>query len=90
MKRTTKDQVLERLLKPVISSLNDEAARKLIGLRADATSQARAEELATKCNEGELTPAERAEYETYVLAGEFLAILQAQARLLLSRNGRLA
>ena len=37
---------------------------------------------------GELTPEERHEYETYVLAGEFIAILQAQARILLARRGQ--
>jgi hypothetical protein len=43
--------------------------------------------LARKCNEGELTPTERSEYETYVMAGDIVAILQAQARLLLARRG---
>ena len=43
------------------------------------------EELAAKCNEGSLTPAERDEYEAYVQAGEMIAILQAKARLHLKR-----
>ncbi|MBI3462508.1 MAG: hypothetical protein HY000_05525 [Planctomycetes bacterium] len=90
MPKTANGRVLERLLEPVSSSLNEEAARKLIGLRADRKAQARVEELARKCNEGELTPEERAEYETYVLAGDFIAILQAKARLLLSRRGQRA
>ena len=37
---------------------------------------------------GDLTPAERLEYETYVMAGEFIAVLQAQARVLLSHGGQ--
>jgi len=86
--KTANDRVLERLLDPVSSSLNEEAARKLIGLKADAKVRVRVNELARKCNEGALTPEERAEYETYVLAGDFVAILQAKARLLLSRRGR--
>ena len=81
-------RILERLLDPVFSSLNVEAARKLIGLKADAKAQARVDELARKCNEGELTPEERVEYEGYVLAGDLIAVLQAKARLLLSRRGR--
>ncbi len=81
-------RVLARLLDPVSSSLNEEAARKLIGLKADAKAQARMKVLARKCNEGELTPDERAEYETYVFAGDFIAILQAKARLLLARPGQ--
>jgi hypothetical protein len=56
----------------------------LVGLKADRKTRARVADLARKCNEGALTPGERNEYETYVLAGEFIAILQAQARLLLA------
>jgi hypothetical protein len=86
--KKTNGQILGRLLDPVISSLNEEAARKLIGLKADPKAQARVGRLAHKCNEGKLTPDERAEYETYVLAGDLIAILQAKARLRLSRRGR--
>jgi hypothetical protein len=86
MHRSGNDHILERLLDPVSSSLNEEAARKLIGLRADRKAQARVDGLARKCNEGPLTGAERHEYKTYVLAGELIAILQAKARLLLARR----
>lgn len=86
MVKSTNGQFLERILDPVGSSLNEEAARKLIGLKADRKVQARIALLARKCNEGELRPPERAEYETYVLAGEVVAILQAKARLRLARR----
>jgi hypothetical protein len=76
---------LERVFKPVSSSLNEEAARKLIGLKADRKAQARIAKLADKCNEGELSPAERREYEMYIIAGQVVGVLQAQARLLLAR-----
>ena len=33
-----------------------------------------------KCNAGELSVAERAEYETCVMFGNFLGVLQAKAR----------
>jgi hypothetical protein len=59
-----------------------------VGLKADRKVQTRVASLARRCNEGKLTPDERAEYETYVMAGEFIAILQAQARILLARRGR--
>jgi len=88
MIKTTNGRVLERLLEPVSSSLNEEAARKLIGLKADAKARARVAELAEKCNEGELTQAEREEYQTYVMFGDFIAILQARARLVLAHRGR--
>jgi hypothetical protein len=44
------------------------------------------DELARKCNEGELTPSERLEYERLVTAGTMIAILQAQARLRLANS----
>lgn len=86
MTRTSNGRVLERILDPVSSSLNEEAARKLIGLKADRQAQVRVAALARKCNDGELTPNELAEYQTYVMAGEFIAILQAKARVLLARG----
>lgn len=88
MSKTTNGRILERILDPVSSSLNEEAAQKLIGLKADRKAQARVAALARKCNEGELTPDERDEYEIYVMAGEFIAILQAQARILLAGRGQ--
>lgn len=86
MSRRNGSAILERLLEPVSRSLNVEAARKLIRLKAGGKTQARVDELARKCNEGELTPVERAEYERYVTAGTMIAILQAKARLLLAKN----
>ena len=88
MTKIANGRVLERLLEPVSSALNEDAARKLIGLKADRQARARVAELAEKCNEGELTPEERQEYESYVMAGEFIAILQAKARILLARSGQ--
>jgi hypothetical protein len=88
MSRRNGIAVLERLLEPVSRSLNIEAVRKLIRIKADAETQARVDELARKCTEGELTPKERAEYERYVTVGNLSAILQAKARLLLSKNSR--
>jgi hypothetical protein len=90
MSTTRNGRALERLLEPVSASLNKDAARKLIGLRADPKLQKRVAELARKCNEGELSSTERYEYETYVVAGELLAILQAKARILLSKRGQKA
>jgi len=87
MKRSN-GQLLDRLLDPISAALNEEAARKLIGIKADAKARVHVAELARKCNEGELSPEERRDYEMYVLAGDFIAILQAKARLLLSSRGQ--
>ena len=48
--------------------------------------QERIEELADKSTEGMLTPEERDEYEALVRVGNFVAILQAKARRLLSEG----
>jgi hypothetical protein len=79
----THTPLLDRLLDPVGRCLTPEVAQKLLELRADAELQARIEELAEKCNEGQLTSAEREEYEAYVATSNFIAILQAKARRLL-------
>ena len=89
MKRQTGNGLLlDRILEPVSSSLNEEAARKLLDLKADRKTQARVAKLADKCNDGDLTPDERREYELYVMAGHFVAILKAKARILLARKGQ--
>ena len=61
-------------------------ARAIVNFRGDAQLRARIEELAAKCNEGELSAAELAEYEGYVKANKFIAILQAKVRKLLARS----
>ena len=53
----------------------------LLNVHADEALQARIDVLADRCDEGLLTDEERAEYETYVRFGNFIAILQAKARL---------
>jgi hypothetical protein len=62
MSKSANGRILDRILEPVSSSLNDEAARKLIGLKADRKVRARVAALAEKCNEGKLTPHELREY----------------------------
>jgi hypothetical protein len=78
--------VLDRLFDPVGRALNREAAEKLVQLRADAKTQAKIDKLAAKCNEGRLSAAEREQYETYVVAIDVVAVLQAKARAFLARG----
>lgn len=78
--------VLDRLLDPVSRILTPEVARNLINLRFDRKAQTHIDKLARKCNEGKLSEAELREYETYVYAIDFIAILQAKARILLKRS----
>lgn len=74
----------ERGTRPVLQLLSLEQARRLAEYHADESLTQRIEELAEKCNEGDLSPSEQAEYEGYVRANKFIAVLQAEARKLLA------
>jgi hypothetical protein len=82
---TQESLTLNRRLEPVSRCLTPEVARQLVDLRADRKLQKRIDTLADKCTEGQLTAEEREEYDTYVRASRFIAILQAQARKLLAQ-----
>ncbi len=79
---------LDRLLDALARRFTPAAARAIVRFRADADTRARIAELADKCNEGSLTAQERAEYEDYVRAIDFIAILQSKARRLLARSAK--
>ena len=78
--------MLSRLLDSVGCCLKLELTQHLVALQVDPVVHARLEELADKCTEGQLSADERTEYEDYVQDLEFIAVLQAQARSLLT-NG---
>jgi len=78
---------LARFLEPIGRCLTPDVARALVNLRADPSAQTRIDELADKCTEGALSAVEESEYETYIHAIDFIAVLQAQARRLLEANG---
>ena len=71
---------LDRLMAPVADCLDEASLRALIELRADPVEAGRIQELAERCNAGQISDAERAEYETMVLFGNFLGVLQSKAR----------
>jgi hypothetical protein len=77
---------LDRMLEPLSNCFTPEVAARLVQLRPDPRLQARIDELADKCTEGDLTDDERTEYETYVRAGNLIAILQAKARKLIAAS----
>jgi hypothetical protein len=79
--------VLDEMLEPVSRSFGLKTARALAALQVGKRTQARVDELAEKCNEGRLTPDERAEYEAYVQASTLIGILQAKARRILAKAG---
>ena len=86
--KTLNAPVLDQMLDPIGRLFTPEIARNLVNLRFDAKVQARIDRLARKCNAGKLTDDERSEYETYVDAIDFIAILQAKAQALLDRPGK--
>jgi hypothetical protein len=84
MTMTPETTAFERGVRPLLRIVLQDKAEAVVNFRADPTLQSRIEELATKSTEGELSATERAEYEGYVRANKFIAILQRQARRLRS------
>jgi hypothetical protein len=81
MGKTVHESPLERLLEPFVTQcFTHDVAMQVMAFRADAATQRRIDDLAEKCNEGELTESEQLEYEGYVEAINLISILQAKAR----------
>ena len=80
MNPTFDSNAFDRATDPVLRLLPVQQAQRLVEYQPELSLQARVEELAAKCNEGELTADERAEYLSYVQANKFVAILQATVR----------
>ena len=73
----------DRAVRPVLQLFLPEKADDVLNFDPEPALQERIEELACKSTEDELTEQERSEYEGYVRANKFIAILQKQARRLL-------
>ena len=78
--------VLDDILEPVTNAFSRDVAQAIVNIRAGETAQARMAVLAEKCNEGLMTPAEQAEYESYVHAVDVVSVLQVKARVWLARH----
>ena len=65
---------------PLLQLFTSEQIQQLARFEPPEDLQSRIEVLAEKANEGELLAAEQAEYEGYVRANHFIAVLQAKAR----------
>ena len=75
------------MLDPLSRCLNAESAKRVAELRIDPVVQARVDVLAERANEGLLSPDERSEYEAYINADDFIAILKMKAHRHLGLNG---
>jgi hypothetical protein len=71
---------LDGLLDPLASSLDASALRQIAEFRVPAEVQARVDYLASRANEGELTPDEDAEYEALIDGAELITILKLKAQ----------
>ncbi len=79
--------VLDRMLDPLSDCLDDEVARRIVALRIAPDIQARSEVLAGRCNEGQLTVAERIEYDGYVEGAEIMSLIKSKSRHFLMEQG---
>lgn len=77
---TDQSAIINNVLAPLTDALTPQSKQLLANLKANPTVQKRVAELASKCNEGELTEAERAEYEAYVRVGNVMNLLRAKAK----------
>ena len=80
MATTPEATAFDRGVRPILQMVLPGKADAVLNFRPDPKLQARIETLATKSTEGALMAQERAEYEGYVRANKFVAILQRQAR----------
>jgi hypothetical protein len=71
--------VLDGLLDPLSRCLDAESARRVTEFRVAAAVQERVDMLAERANEGLLSESERAEYEAFVNASDFISILKLKA-----------
>lgn len=77
---TPESIAFERGVRPVLQLVLPDKLDAILRFQPSPELQARIEDLAAKSTEGELNDAERAEYEGYVRANKFVAVLQRQAR----------
>lgn len=80
MGNTAIDTALDGLLDPLSRCLDAESARRVTELRIDPAVQSRIDELAERANNGALNEDERAGYEAFINAGDFISILKLKAR----------
>jgi len=79
--------MLDGLLDPLSRCLDAESAHRFVEFRVDPAVQARIAALAERANEGALSEEERAEYDAFVNAADFISILKAKLRRQQKSNG---
>lgn len=75
----------QRGLQPFLQLLLPGKEAQVMAVETDLALRRRIDELAARSTEGALTDDEREEYEGYVRANKFAAILRRQAKLMASK-----
>lgn len=78
--RTSEIAIFGRIIRAEKGNLPRQLARYLLTLGFDETDQERMQELATRNQDGDLSPEEQEELLNYVKAGHLLALLHSKAR----------
>ena len=73
--------ILERVIQPRSPDLSPEAARAFLRFQFRDADRARMTELATKANQGSISPTEREELDGFMEVGLLIDLLQSKARL---------
>ena len=79
MGNLTIDTALDGFLDPLSRCLDAESARRVTELRVGPAKQSGIDALAERANNGALSEEERAEYEAYINASDFIAISKPKA-----------
>ena len=76
----TPAQFLGEMVEPLGRALTPASARAILAVRTSEAARRRIADLASRCNEGDLSPEEKAEYQLMVEVGDVMALLQTRAR----------
>lgn len=82
----TVENFLDRYLDPVTQAFSPDVAQRILDLKPDEGVLSRVEELGQKSNSGDITEAERDEYQSLADAGTLVALLKAKARRFLAQH----
>jgi len=80
MSNTPNSTAFDRGISPFLQIFLPDKAKQVIEFEADSEVRDRIEQLACKSTEGELSVDERKEYEGFVRANKFIAVVQREAR----------
>lgn len=78
--------ILRRLIEAAQGDLSPGVAEAVLRLRFAEADHARMVELASKSNQGTLTPDEGEEYDGYIAAADLLSLWKSKARLALKHH----